>query len=238
MVIDAMPGGQGTEKLNNSEMGETVQNLDSIDGSNILLPSVPFDIGARTQRQRIFVAMAKSCAEKTFSMTTIADIVGHANISRATFYKHFNNKLECFYATVDSFLAELRDVAIRTHSSSAGSKADAVREAITAVIEHLAAKPDHAKLLLVEATVIDPEIVRSYRDLAIEALKSQTTAGDAGGAGSDPEAALGSAIVLVAGHLSAAQGESLVSLAPELVYIGLLPYVGQEAALAQARLSR
>lgn len=224
--------------MNNSEMDERVQDLDSIDGSSIFLPSVPFDIGARTQRQRIFVAMAASCAEKTFSATTIADIVGRANISRATFYKHFQNKLECFYATVDSFLTELRNVAVGVHSSSDGSPTDAVREAITAVIERLAAKPDHAKLLLVEATVIDTEIVRSYRDLTIEALGSQVPAGDARGVGSDPEAAFGSAIVLVAGHLGAGQGENLVSLTPELVYIALLPYVDQETALAQARLSR
>ena len=37
---------------------------------------------------------------------------------------------------------------------------------------------------------------------------------------------------------SARQFEALPSLLPELVYIALLPYAGQETALAQARLSQ
>jgi AcrR family transcriptional regulator len=52
--------------------------------------------------------MTESCAEKTFAATTIADIVGKASISRATFYKHFTNKRECFDAAADRALAGLR----------------------------------------------------------------------------------------------------------------------------------
>ena len=86
----------------------------------VLTPRLPQDIALRTQRQRILEAMAVSCAEKTFSSATIADIVSHANISRGTFYKHFNNKQECFYATADHFLLELQAAAAVGYARSGG----------------------------------------------------------------------------------------------------------------------
>jgi AcrR family transcriptional regulator len=207
--------------------------------SSALIPSVPRDIGARSQQQRILAAMAKSVAEKSISATTIADIVGCASISRATFYKHFNNKRECFCATADAFREELQGVAVIAYARSEDSSAASVRDVIAAVLALLAAKPDHAKLLLLEASIVDPEIVRRYRNFVIGALKKQLAAEDhARGAQADPEIAFGRAKVLIAGYIAAGQVEDLPSLLPELVYIALLPYAGQDAALEQAQLSR
>lgn len=219
-----------------------MQDLEPKDETDVLRPSVPWDIGARSQRQRIFDAMAKTSAEKTFSGATIADIVGHASISRATFYKHFANKRECFEATVNAFVEELQGVGREAYKESdgVGPEPDAVRMVVTAIVEHLAAKPDHAKLLLMESTVVDPLIVQRYRGLVLSALESQRRDGVDGAPGesTDPEAAFGSAVVLVAGHLNSGQAQDLKSLIPELIYITLRPYAGQEVALAQARLSR
>jgi AcrR family transcriptional regulator len=227
---------QGFTRLGTSANGGAVA------GASALTPSVPPNIGVQAQQQRILEAMAKSVAEKSVSATTIADIVGCASISRATFYKHFVNKRECFYATADSFLVELRGTAEIAHAESEegeGSRIDSVRDAIAAVIECLVAKPAHTKLLLVEAPIVDPEIVRDYRSLAITALERQLTNGDvASRPKADPEIAFGRAMVLIADYVAARQVEALPSLLPELVYIALLPYAGQEMALAQARLSR
>lgn len=214
------------------------QDLESATESGVLTPSIPWDIGARTQQQRIFEAMAKSCAEKTFSGTTIADIVGHASISRATFYKHFPNKRECFRATAGGFLAELQGDAAEAHSSSDGSYSDSVRKVVTALVERLDAEPDLAKLLI-EAIVVDPEIVGRYRELVLTALKPPPgTAQAARRASTDPEIAFGSAMVLIAGHLGSNQDQGLSSLLPELIYIALVPHAGHDMALAQARLDR
>jgi len=217
----------------------TSANGGAVAGSSALTPSVPPDVGFQAQQQRILEAMAKSVAEKSISATTIADIVGCASISRATFYKHFVNKRECFYATADSFLVELQGTAESAHAESDGSRIDSVRDAIAAVLERLVAKPDHTKLLLVEAPIVDPEIVRDYRSLAMIALERQLTNEDvASRPKADPEIAFGRAMVLIADYVAARQFEALPSLLPELVYIALLPYAGQETALAQARLSQ
>lgn len=205
--------------------------------SGVLTPRLPQDIGVRAQRQRILEAMAKSCAEKTYSATTIADIVGCASISRGTFYKHFANKQECFYATADTFLVDLQGAAAVAYARSDDAlPVDAIRDVIAAVLESLAAKPEQAKLLLVEAPIVDPEIVRRYRNFVIGALKKQLQAANVAGKGqADPEIAFGRAKVLIADFVAAGQVKQLVSLLPELLYIALLPYAGQETALAQAQ---
>jgi AcrR family transcriptional regulator len=207
---------------------EMRQKVGSVDEAGVLTPSVPRDIGVRSQRQRILAAMAKSCAEKTFSTTTIGDIVGRASISRGTFYKHFDNKRACFDAAAEDFLAELKAIAASAHPSDG-----------SAVLEGLAARPALANLLLVEAPNVDPEIVRGYRDVVLATLEARWEPGTrAEIAGANPEIAFGRAKVLIADQLAAGRAKQLPSLLPELVYIALLPYVGQEAALEQARLGR
>ncbi len=205
---------------------------------SVLTPSVPRDIGAVTQQQRIVEAMANSCAEKTFSATTIADVVGRANISRATFYKHFANKRECLDAAVISFVEELEAAAI-DGQSRAEERPDAIRQAIAAVLELLAAKPAYAKLVLIEIPVLDPAIIARHGELTVEGLKAQWEVGKGGKhAGADARIAFGRAHLLVADYLAADQAEQLSELLPETVYILCLPFVGHEEALAQLKLTQ
>ena len=192
---------------------------DALRKSGVLTPSLPQDIGVRSQRQRILEAMAKSCAEKTYSATTIADIVGCASISRGTFYKHFANKQECFYATADAFLGDLQGTAAVAYAGASDvSPMDTVRDVIAVVLEGLAAKPEQTKMLLVEAPIVDPEIVRRYRNFIIRALEKQLrVVGVVGNARANPEIAFGRAKVLVADYVAAGQTKQLPSLLPELV---------------------
>lgn len=196
------------------------------------------DIGARSQKQRILNSVAQTCAEKTFAATTIGDIVKGAGISRGTFYKHFENKRECFDAAVEAFLAELQEATVDAYSA-ASSKTEAVRDAIAVLLERMATKPEYAHQLLVEAPAVDPMIVQRYRRMAIDALqKDWQPRGGTQRGGADPEIAFGRAKVLVAHHLAGREIDQLPELLPELVYIALLPYVGQSRALKQAELDR
>lgn len=210
----------------------------SLEEPGVLTPTVPLDIGARSHRRRIVAAMAESCAEKSFAATTIGDIVKRASISRGTFYKHFENKRECFDATADAFLVEL-EVAATEALTDASSPTDAIDKATTAVLDLFAAKPAYADLLLVEAPNVDPAIVLRYRGIVVTALDVLWRKGkEAKHAGADPELTFGRAKVLIADHLAGGEAERLPSLHPELVYLALLPYIGHDKALKQARLER
>ncbi len=204
---------------------------------DVLTPVIPQDLGYRSQRQRILTAMAASCAEKGFPATTIADIVSHAGISRATFYKHFENKQECFNVTAANFVDELRDAA-REALPAEGLPVEALRSMTLAVLERLAAKPACASLLVLEAPTVDPEFIRDGRGAILRSLESRFGENSQGTPGANPELAFGRATLLVAGYIAAGKTEQLPSLLPEIVYISLVPYLGQEAALAQAGIKR
>lgn len=203
----------------------------------VLDPTVPLDIGARSQRERIVEAMIEICAEKSFAAATIADIVGRASISRTTFYKHFVDKRACFDATLDLCVNELRSVAGSSHDP-ADPPAEAVRKGTVAVLELLAAKPALAQVALGEAVTVDPAIVERYRDLLLPALEGRwLSAGESLRGSSDPRIAFGRLQILFFDQLAGGRVKQLPELRPEIVYIAVLPFAGHEEALRQARLA-
>lgn len=210
------------------------QNL----SKDIVKPVVPTDLTTPSQRQRILDAIASSCAEKTFAATTISDIVGRAGVSRATFYKHFDSKHRCFAAAVDEFVEEVRATGRAAYASASGSP-EAVRESIAAMLELMAAAPAYTRLVAIEAVTVDPNLINRLRALLIGALR--TARRDIGGAQPSDSAtrtAFGQTQVLIANQILAGNGGTLPELLPDLVYILMLPFAGQEQALKQAQLAR
>ena len=206
--------------------------------SQVLALTVPWDVGAWDRRQRILDAMADAVAEKTFSATTIADIVSRAGVSRATFYKQFAGKRSCFEVAVDAFVAELRDAAKGAHSS-ADPPAEAIRKASVAVLGLLAAKPAYTKLALIEAVAVKPTTVDRYRHLLVDALAAQWAPDELpNDTGDATRAAFGRAQVLIFDQIAAGRVEQLPELLPDLVYIALLSFAGPDEALKQAQLAR
>lgn len=204
---------------------------------SVLDPTIPIDIGERSQRQRIVEAMVDCCAEKTFAATTIADIVSHASISRTTFYKRFEGKRECFDAALEWCIEEVR-AAIAASFSDADSPPLAVRKAAAAILELMAAKPALAQLLMGEAFSVEPAVVGRYRKLSIPALeKLWTDAGEPRRGRTDPRLAFGRAQVLIYNQITAGRTKQLPELLPEIVYIALLPFSGHEEALREAQLA-
>lgn len=206
-------------------------------GRGLLDPTVPLDIAARSQRQRIIDAMVEICAEKTFTAATIADIVGRASVSRTTFYKHFDDKRACFDAALDNCVAQLREAAV-TAPSAADTPPQAVRKATAAILELLAAQPALAQVALGEAVSVDPAVVVRYREMVVPALENcWTAAGEEMRGSSDPRLAFGRVQILLFEQISAGKVKRLPALLPEVVYIAVLPFAGHEEALRQARLT-
>jgi AcrR family transcriptional regulator len=203
----------------------------------VLDPTIPVDIGEQSQRRRIIDAMIGSCAEKTYAATTIADIVKRAGISRTTFYKRFPNKRACFDGALDSCLETLRAAAIGTCDPS-DPPAEALRKAVAAMLELLAARPAVAQLVMADAVTVEPAIVERYRGLVIPAVEGLwQAAGEPKRSHADPGLAFGRAQVLVFSQIAAGRTGLLPELLPELLYIVLLPLAGHEEAATQAQMA-
>jgi AcrR family transcriptional regulator len=205
--------------------------------SNVLEPTIAPNIGALSQRERIIEAMVECCAAKTYSATTITDIVAGARISRTTFYKRFPDKRSCFDAALDACIEQVQATAAAS-CSPADSPADAVRQATTAALELMADKPALAQLLAGDAHSVEPGVLRRYRKLLIPALEDLwASAGEVPEPRIDPRLAFGRAQVLIFDQIAAGRADRLRELRPELVYLAVAPFAGHQEALRQSQLA-
>lgn len=206
--------------------------------SGALALSVPTDVGEASQRQRIIEAMIASCAEKSYRGTTITDIVGHARISRTTFYKRFEDKRACFDATVDYCIGVMQDTARAAHAPG-DPPAEAVRKATVAILESMAERPAVAQLLCADATSVDPLVVERYRALVLPSLEHLwDAAGVPQRSQLDPRLAFSRAHLLILNQIAADGSDQLPNLLPEIVYLAVAPFAGHAAAVEQAELAR
>lgn len=199
---------------------------------NVLNPTVPSDIGVQSQRQRMIDAMIASCAEKTYSETTISDVVRGASISRTTFYKRFPDKRACFDAALD-YGVEVVSTAAAGARADDDSPAQAVRKAAAAVLELIASRPELARMLAVEAVAVDPAISGRYRARLLPAVEGLWN-GERPAPRTSPGLAFGRAQLLIFNEVAAGRTETLPDLLPELVYLALAPFLGHDEALAQS----
>lgn len=208
----------------------------SEESGNAPRPVTSAEIANQSQRQRIIDAMIEACAAKTYAAMTITDIVSRAHISRTTFYKHYEDKRDCFEATIDFCIAELQGVAGDAHSP-ADSPGDAARLAAEAVVEALAARPGLANVLTGEAMAVDPRVIERYRRATVPALEALWGGPDAAQAHTDPRLAFGQAQVLIFNQIATGNADRLTEVLPEIVYLTVSPFGGHEEALRQSRLA-
>jgi AcrR family transcriptional regulator len=202
---------------------------------DVLATTLAPDAGLRAREEKVILAMAAVCAERTYAATSIAEVVRRAGISSRTFYKLFAGKRECFDAALAAFAAELEG-AVEVARASEQSWPAEVRAAIAAILQASAAKPDFAKLAFVESIGVDPNLIEHYRLLLAGALAGGPTPG-----GRPPQgtrAAFGRAQVLIADQITSGRATALPELLPDLVYVALSPFTGPEEALRQARAAR
>ncbi|KUI05453.1 TetR family transcriptional regulator [Mycolicibacterium acapulense] len=103
------------------------------------------DNGAHTAadgafRDRLLDGMAASITERGYRDTTVADIVRQARTSKRTFYEQFASKEECLI----ELLRRNNETMIAGVRAAADPDADwraQIRSAVTAYVDHIAARP-------------------------------------------------------------------------------------------------
>lgn len=209
-------------------------------GSGLALPRSSSFVGLTppSQRRRILDAMVACCAEKTYSGTTIAELVRRGSVSRTTFYKLFTDKRDCFDAAVTLCIERL-SATLAAAAADSDSPAEATRRATAAGLGLLAAEPELALVLGGDVLGVDPGLVDRYSRMVIPALERMwAEAGEPTRKHSSPGLAFGRAQLLVFHEVAAGRAERLPALAPNIVYLAIAPFAGHEEALRQARLAR
>lgn len=111
--------------------------------------ALPRDVVVMSQRARLLEGIVAAVAAKGYDATSVADVIAHAGVSRATFYEQFSDKEACFLAAYESgarahveyVLSAVRHAPDRLAQLYAGTRA---------FVELLAAHPTYAKTFLVE----------------------------------------------------------------------------------------
>lgn len=130
---------------------------------------------ARHQKARLQGAMVEAVARHGYADTTLRELVALAGVSKSTFYDHFANKQECFFATFDEIVAELSkrvSEAYRLPGDLRQKLVAALGVFMTTVVE----EPAAATLAAVESLTLGPAGVeyRERASLDFEALIQQS----------------------------------------------------------------
>lgn len=109
----------------------------------------------RYQRRRVLAGMVAATAARGYTNVSVSDVVAAARVSRTTFYEHFDTKLDCYLASYDACIAELRSAVGRSATRLSGhARLEAM---IGAYLAALAAFPEAARTCLVEVYAVGPE---------------------------------------------------------------------------------
>jgi AcrR family transcriptional regulator len=131
---------------------------------------------AANQRERLMRGMIDALGEKSYTKTTVSDVIKRAGVSRKAFYEHFSNKEDCLLATYDSVVAAGMSRISAAYRNGASPHGGA-RAAITALFERVIVDPNALRLVMVEIGAAGPagiarreQLILTYEQVLRESL--------------------------------------------------------------------
>jgi AcrR family transcriptional regulator len=195
---------------------------------------LPREVAEQHQRDRMIAGVATAIAEHGYRNLTVGHVIAAAGVSRATFYKNFENGEEAVLTAHEAIFERFLGLVFRA-CNAATEWPFKVKSVIEAALDYAAAEPAQVGLLILDPLSGDVEMAQ--RVLAstdhLAALLSR------GRALSDEAAALpelteksvvGALTAIVSSRIAGGEAERLPELAPQLVELALTPYVGAAEA--------
>jgi AcrR family transcriptional regulator len=105
--------------------------------------------------------MADAVDTRGYAETRVSDVLELARMSRRTFYGHFDNVEDCFLAAYEAVRADA--LGVLDGALVAGASAhEQLAATIHALLDHFAAWPTHAMLLMVHITGAGPRALAEH----------------------------------------------------------------------------
>lgn len=194
--------------------------------------------GSETRRQLILEAMVRVVGRKGYKATSVADVIAEADVSRTTFYKHFEDKQECFLAAYDLVTERVLDAVI-ANCDAEQPWLERMRVGLATVVELFALDPELARTAIVEVAAAGADARRRHWNAV---AKFTEFLADGEGVAGDRELpenialmAAGAVSGLIFDELLTGRAERLPELLPDLLFAMLVPYIGPSAATAEMR---
>lgn len=192
---------------------------------------------ASSQRDRLFVALAKVVDAKGYAATNVSDVVTAAGVSLSTFYENFEGKEAAFLAACDFGIEQAFGA---VHHAWKREREHGwphqVRAGMRELLAFLASEPEWSYTAMVEIFAAGAR-ARARRDRTIELFIGLVEPGRAyaPAVGSVTFEALGGAVYsLMYNQIRQRGAERLPELLPTTVFVLLAPFVGNARAAAIA----
>jgi AcrR family transcriptional regulator len=189
--------------------------------------------GRAHERERIFAAMLELSAERGYVAVDLGELVERAGLARADFDRLFSSKEECALALFDEFMGDCIG-AVREAYDGEPEWPDALRAAAYTLADWLEAHPLEVRFGGLEILWVS-ELAQVRREQALRHFAAMADGGRAGAP--DPEAVPAYAAEGVVGAVAQALARraeepelSARHYVPQLMYLAVLPYRGEEAA--------
>lgn len=194
----------------------------------------------KSQQERIVDATAAIVAEKGLAALTIPEIARRANVSNQTFYSLYPSKHDAFLGAQKVGMHQALRVSVEAYMAEQGDWPRAIGAGLRALLGYLASEPAHAHLTLVDTFAASPEAI-AIRSAAMDAFRVYLAPGFpiAGERAPQPiaaEAIVGGIWQVLHHYIESDSAAELPSVAAQLTYFTLLPFLGTERA-AEAALS-
>jgi AcrR family transcriptional regulator len=190
-------------------------------------------------RQRIYEAMLDLASSQGYQATSVDEVLARAEVSRAEFDRIFASKEACAISLFEDFRAGF-DLQVRAAYAAEASWPDSLRAAAYAVARWMVAHPREVRFGGVEMLWVG-EMAQTHREATFQSFVDMIDAGRAQLDDPDsvpkyaPERAVGAIAELAAKRLQQAT-VGIYELVPELMYLAVLPYLGEELAARELTL--
>jgi AcrR family transcriptional regulator len=190
---------------------------------------------AARQRARLLAATEQLMAERGCAGTTIERIAKRARVSSITFYDHFVSKEDAFAAALALAVMEER---ARLAAAAAPELPwpEQIREGLRALLAAIAARPERARVVLIESQNGGSELLAGYEaaldDVVAKLAEGRLHDGTAAGLPEALEETTAAGLAwLLRERLETDGAEGIEEMLPRLVDVALAPYLGSAEAL-------
>ncbi len=200
-----------------------------------IAPVVPFPgLRSRAPRERLLEAMLATSGELGYERVAVKHVIERARASRATFYKNFEDREDCFaqaYRGASEWLFQRLIGAARRQPSWR----EGLRAALAELLEFCANQPAIAKAIFVEVHAAGEAALAQRRDLmerlshALDSARREIPSRQA----PPPVTSnfmVGAIDTLVCAKLMDGDAASAPEMLPGLLYFVVMQYFGERAA--------
>jgi AcrR family transcriptional regulator len=187
------------------------------------------------ERERICQALIDLVLERGYERTSVDSVLERAGVGRADFDRHFSGKEDCFAQTFSSHVATAFEARVFGAFERHRDWRDGLRASAYEAARFMRDNPREARFGSIELSAVGPA-AEALRERVLQRIVDLLDGGrqeldDPGSmTRAAAEATLGSIYAIGVREVEQGTGGSFESLVPELMYIAVRPYLGEEVA--------